>query len=63
MDIAINTILKSASKLVFVMVAIAVIAALFTNKISGEQFMVLASMTFTFYFAHKGDVNKPFAGK
>lgn len=46
-------ILQSASKLVFLIMALASVAALFTNKISGEQFLVLATMAFSFYFAVK----------
>ncbi len=45
-----NIISKSASKFVFVTMTLALIAALFTGKISGEQFMSLATMTFAFYF-------------
>lgn len=56
-------ILKSASKIVFIMVAAAVIGALFAGKITGDQFMVLAGMTFTFYFANKGNGDLPYAGK
>ena len=56
-------ILKSASKTVFVLMAIATVAALFLGKVSGEQFLVLAGMAFSFYFSHKGDTNQPFAGK
>ena len=55
--------LKSASKIVFLLMTLSVIAGLFTGKITGEQFLVLASMTFTFYFANKGDSNQPYAGK
>ena len=60
---AITTILRSASKLVFVMMTLAVIIALFVDKITGEQFMLLAGMAFTFYFSNKGDAKEPFAGK
>jgi len=56
-------LLKSASKVVFILMALTVVAALFTGKIMGEQFMVLASMVFTYYFANKGDNSQPFAGK
>lgn len=56
-------ILRSASKTVFVLMAIATIAALFVGKISGEQFLVLAGMTFSFYFSNKGDSTQPYAGK
>lgn len=61
--IGITKLFESASKIVFVGVALAVITGLFTGHITGEQFMILASMTFTFYFANKGDTSKPFAGK
>ena len=59
----ITKLLSSASKLVFIAVALAVISALFTGHITGDQFMILAGMTFTFYFSNKGDTSKPFAGK
>ena len=58
-----ENILKSASKIVFIMMAVGINAALFTNKISAEQYMIIASMAFTFYFANKGDSNEPYAGK
>lgn len=45
------------------MMALGINAALFTNKISAEQYMIIASMAFTFYFANKGDSNEPYAGK
>lgn len=56
-------ILKSASKVVFVLMAIATIGALFIGKISGDQFLLLAGMAFSFYFSNKGDTAQPFAGK
>lgn len=56
-------LLTSASKIVFIMMAVGVHAALFTNKISGEQYLVLASMAFTFYFANKGETGALYAGK
>mgnify|MGYP000355561599 CR=1 FL=1 len=59
----ITKLFSSASKIVFIAMALAVIAALFTGNITGEQFMVLAGMTFAFYFSNKGEVSKPFAGK
>lgn len=58
-----ENILSSASKIVFIMMAVGVHAALFTGKISGEQYMVLAGMAFTFYFANKGESSAPYAGK
>ena len=53
----------SASKIVFVLMTLAVIAGLFTKVIDPKDFMVLASMAFTFYFSNKGDSNQPYAGK
>lgn len=58
-----SNIFKSASKIVFIMMAVGVHLALFTNKIDGEQFMVLAGMAFTFYFANKGDGSQDYLGK
>ena len=58
-----DKILTSASKIVFIMMAVGVNAAMFTGFITGEQYMVLASMAFTFYFANKGEASEPFAGK
>jgi len=58
-----SEIIKSASKIVFVLMCLSTIAGLFTGKIDPKDFMVLASMAFTFYFANKGDSNAPYAGK
>lgn len=56
-------ILKSASKVVFILMAVATVAGLFMGKIDPKDFMILASMAFSFYFANKGENNLPFAGK
>ncbi|MFZ2975864.1 MAG: hypothetical protein WA055_04550 [Candidatus Moraniibacteriota bacterium] len=56
-------VLKSASKIVFVLMALATVGALFAGKISGDQFLLLAGMAFSFYFSNKGDSAQPFAGK
>lgn len=56
-------ILKSASKIVFVLMALAVIALTFLRIVDPKDFMMLASMAFSFYFANKGEANRPFAGK
>ena len=57
------------------MMAVGVHVALFMNKITGEQYIILASMAFTFYFSNKGEtassstsstttsITPPFAGK
>ena len=44
-------ILKSAQKVVFVLMAMATIAALFMSLVTGEQFLALVTMVFAFYFA------------
>jgi hypothetical protein len=61
-------ILSSASKIVFILMCGATITGLFLNKIDPKDFMVLASMAFTFYFSNKGDANStggdmPYLGK
>lgn len=56
-------IFKSASKIVFILMAVATIGAMFIGKISGDQFLLLAGMAFSFYFSNKGDSAQPFAGK
>ena len=56
-------ILESASKLVFVLITVAVVAGFFLKILDPKDFMVLASMCFTFYFANKGDTNTQFLGK
>ncbi len=57
------SILSSASKIVFVLMAVATIAGMFLGKIDPKDFMTLPSMAFPFYFAKKGEPNQPFAGK
>ena len=56
-------IYQSASKIVFVLMAIATIVGMFIGKIDAKDFLVLVSMAFTFYFANKGENSQPFAGK
>lgn len=51
-----NSIFESPAKIVFIIMAVAVVAALFTGKITGDQFLTLASVAFTFYFVTP---NKP----
>jgi hypothetical protein len=56
-------ILQSASKIVFIIMAVAVVVLTFMRIIDPKDFMILASMAFSFYFAHKGDPSVPYAGK
>ena len=46
-------ILKSASKTVFVMLALAAVGGFFSGQLSEANFMVLASGAFAFYFGKK----------
>lgn len=47
-------ILQSASKLVFLLMCVATIAGMFVGKITGEQFLVLSAMAFSYYFSKNG---------
>lgn len=58
-----KSITSSASKIVFILMAVATIAGMFVGKIDAKDFIVLASMAFSFYFANKGESSQPFAGK
>ena len=57
------TILKSASKLVFILLAITACIGFWFGKLVSKDFMVLAMAAFTFYFANKGETTQPYAGK
>lgn len=56
-------IIESASKIVFISMALAVIGLTFTGTLDPKDFMVLAGMAFSFYFSNKGDTSKEFLGK
>ena len=56
-------LLKSASKIVFILMALATVVGLFAGKVDAKDFMVLVSMSFTFYFSFKGNTDQPFSGK
>jgi hypothetical protein len=48
-------IIKSASKIVFVIITITVCAGFLLKVLDSKDFMILASMVFSFYFSNKGD--------
>ena len=56
------TILESASKIVFILMALATVALTAIGIVDAKDFIVLASMAFAFYFSNKGE-SKPYAGK
>lgn len=59
----IGSILTSASKIVFILLAVSACAGFFVNKLDPKDFMILAGMAFSFYFANKGDASQPYGGK
>ena len=56
-------VLQSASKIVFILLAVSACAGFFLKLLESKDFMVLAGMAFAFYFSSKGDPSQPFAGK
>lgn len=56
-------VFKSASKIVFLLLAITACVAFFVGKLDADKFMILAVSAFTFYFAAKGDNSQPYGGK
>ena len=48
-----NSILSSASKIVFILMAVAAVGLTVMGKLDPKDFMLLASMAFSFYFANK----------
>lgn len=50
---ALTNILQSASKIVFIMLAVTACVGFFIGLLESKDFMVLASMAFGFYFAAK----------
>lgn len=58
-----SNILASASKIVFILLAVAAVVGFFMGRLEAKDFMSLALMAFTFYFANKGEASQPFAGK
>lgn len=56
-------IFKSASKIVFLMLALTACVGFFFGKLEAKDFMVLSGMAFGFYFANKGESGQPYAGK
>lgn len=58
-----SEILSSASKIVFILMAVAVIVLTFVGKVDPKDFMILASMAFSFYFTMKSNTSTdPSAG-
>ena len=58
-----DKIYTSASKIVFILMAVAVVMLTFIGKVDPKDFMMLAGMAFSFYFANKGNSDNEFLGK
>lgn len=54
---------KSASKIVFLLLAISSCVGFFLKLLEPKDFMVLAMAAFTFYFANKGTTTDNYLGK
>lgn len=48
-----SNIISSASKIVFILLAVCACAGFFLGRLSENNFMILAGAAFTFYFANK----------
>jgi hypothetical protein len=51
-------ILSSATRVVLLLLTMALIAGLFTNKVSGQEFMSVIIMVVAYYFRPKNPVDK-----
>lgn len=61
-NINFGSILNSASKIVLLMIAITICAALFSGQISEDTFKVFAMGVFTYYFTRdKGEAKQELA--
>lgn len=58
-------IANSASKIVFILLALTASVGFIISKLPTDQFMLLATGAFAFYFSNKGDTTNgvKFAGK
>lgn len=58
-----SNIVKSASKIVFILMAVSACSGFFLGVLGEDNFMFLAGMAFSFYFANKGEPTERYAGK
>lgn len=56
-------IFKSASKIVFILVALSACVGFFIGALNENNFMLLAGSCFTFYFSNKGSKKDNFLDK
>ena len=55
--------LTSASKFVFILLAVTACIGFAAGLLEAKDFMLLATGAFSFYFANKGDNSQAFLGK
>lgn len=55
--------ITSASKFVFILLAVTACIGFSAGLLEAKDFMLLATGSFSFYFANKGDSSQPYAGK
>lgn len=55
-------IMRSASKVVFIMIALTACVGFMVGRLSPGDFMILAGCAFAFYFSNKGETKPPEAG-
>lgn len=58
-----SEILTSASKIVFILLALAACTGFLLGILDSKDFMILTSAAFSFYFSHKGDKSNNYLGK
>lgn len=56
-------ILKSASKIVFILLTVTACIGFVLNKLPVDQFMILAIGASSFYFSNKGSSSEEYLGK
>jgi hypothetical protein len=59
----ISEFIGSASKIVFLLLALTACLGFWAGKLEAQDFMTLATAAFVFYFSHKGEQGKMYAGK
>ena len=60
-----SNLIKSASKMVFIVLTLTACVGFFLNRLSEENFMILAGAAFAYYFSYKAEnkENLPYNGK
>jgi len=59
----VENIVTSAAKLAFLLIIVTVCAGFILKILPVQEFMTVVSSATAFYFAYKGNNDKPYAGK